>query len=123
MKWKELFKEQHDMKKGLEEQIGIFRTRIKTREDTIQQLNEDINALNENQNAMITEFQKQIQAMKDNKQLMITTVNTTSLHGDEIDKTCDDAVALLDKRLTELGIRDNYRILAIPHTMSIGIVR
>ena len=89
--------------------------------ETAHQLAGDIEALNENHNKMITEFQKKIQELTAHRQLMVINMNVAGVQ--DIDKCLADAVSLVEKRLDELKIKDDYVILAVPHTMAIDIPR
>lgn len=89
--------------------------------ETAHQLAGDIEALNGNHNKMIADFQQQIQELTDYRQLMVINVNIAGVQ--DIDKCLADAVSQVEKRLDELKIKDDYVILAVPHTMAIDIPR
>lgn len=89
--------------------------------DNNQQLNNQIEELTMLHATQIKAFQEKLTELSEYKPLMIVTVNITGVP--DIGKTLDDAVTLLTARLEALGLKDKYTILAVPHTMSIGISR
>lgn len=118
----------HDEKADLEVIVKKGAKKIKDLEEvktalseTAHQLAGDIEALNENHNKMMAESLKKIQELTDHRQLMVINVNVAGVP--DLDKCLADAVSLVEKRLVELKIKDDYVILAVPHTMAIDIPR
>ena len=92
---------------------------IERQKNQNQMLTNNINQLTERHQQTVQQFQEKFKEMQEHKSLMILTVNVTGVA--DINKTLNDSVALLKGRLNELGMEDDYQILAVPHTMSIGI--
>ncbi len=84
-------------------------------------LTDSLQKVKELGDVQIRQLQTKIVEITEHKSLMITTVNIAGVA--DITKTLNDAVTLLEDRLDVLGLKDKYTILAVPHTMSIGIVR
>lgn len=70
---------------------------------------------------IVKQLQAQILQLQEHKDTMILTVHISG--GEDIDEALDNAVAVMSKRLEKLGLQDKYNILAVPHTIGVGIVR
>ena len=76
---------------------------------------------NEMHSGIVKQLQAQIKELQEHKSLMI--VNVHIIGGQDIDKALDSSVKILEKRLESLGLKDDYDILAIPHTLALSILR
>ena len=115
-----------------DEKMGKKDEIIEEQEKKIASLEKDIETMTENfqkttvsiQEARqndLKAFQAKMKELVEHKPMMINTVTVTGV--EDIEKVLDDSVKLLGDRLEKLGLGDKYLILAVPHTMSLGIVR
>jgi len=106
--------------KELQAMLNASETERDELKGTSKELIQRLEAVHKQANAQAEAFQAKFKEITEHKPMMILNVNVSGVQ--DVEEICNKAVTLLEDRLEKLGMKDKYRVLALPHTMSIGIV-